>query len=59
MSKPLRVAPPLFRRRVDWFRQVRAFSIDRAREELGYEPKVGIDEGLRRTGAWYKENGYL
>lgn len=59
VCKPLRVAPPLFRRRVDWFRQVRAFSIDRARADLGYEPKVGIDEGLRRTGEWYKANGYL
>ncbi|GJM19012.1 MAG: epimerase [Phycisphaeraceae bacterium] len=59
VCKPLKISPPLFRRRVDWFRQVRAFSIDRARDELGYDPKVGIDEGLRRTGVWYKENGYL
>ncbi len=59
VCKPLKISPPLFRRRVDWFRQVRAFSIDRAREELGYDPKVGLDEGLKRTGVWYKENGYL
>ena len=38
--KPLRVTPPIFRRRVDWFRQVRAFSIDKAKTELGYHPKV-------------------
>lgn len=57
--KPFRIKPPLFRRRADWYRQVRAFSIDKARRELGYEPKVGIDEGLRRTGAWYRENGYI
>lgn len=57
--KPLGVEPPLFRRRADWFRQVRAFSIDRARDELGYEPRIGLDEGLRRTGAWYLENGYV
>jgi sterol-4alpha-carboxylate 3-dehydrogenase (decarboxylating) len=25
------------------------FSIDRARRELGYEPTIGIDEGIRRT----------
>ena len=56
---PLRVSPPLFRRRVDWFRQVRAFRIDRARDELGYAPAVGLDEGLRRTFEWYRENGYL
>ena len=28
-------------------RQVRAFKIDKAKRELGYDPKVGIDEGLR------------
>jgi nucleoside-diphosphate-sugar epimerase len=56
---PLRISPPIFRRRVDWFRQVRAFRIDRARDELGYEPRVGIEEGLRRTYDWYRANGYL
>ena len=57
--KPFGISPPLFRRRIDWFRQVRAFRIDRARQELGYEPAVGIDEGLRRTAEWYRDNGYL
>lgn len=57
--KPFGINPPIFPRRVDWFRQVRAFRIDKARRELGYRPQVGIDEGLRRTGEWYKENGYL
>jgi nucleoside-diphosphate-sugar epimerase len=57
--KPLPAEPPLFRRRADWFRQNRAFRIDRARRELGYEPKVDLDEGLRRTARWYREHGYL
>jgi 2-alkyl-3-oxoalkanoate reductase len=56
---PLRISPPLFRRRVDWFRQVRAFSIAKAKRDLGYEPKVGIEEGLRLTADWYRANGYL
>lgn len=59
ICKPLRITPPLFRRRVDWFRQVRAFKIDKARRELGYEPRIDIHEGLKRTGEWYKEMGYL
>jgi nucleoside-diphosphate-sugar epimerase len=59
VCKPLRLTPPLFRRRVDWFRQVRAFSIDLARHELGYQPKVGLEEGLARTAKWYIEKGYL
>lgn len=57
VCKPFGIEPPIFPRRVDWFRQVRAFRIDRARRELGYEPRVGIDEGLRRTAEWYRATG--
>jgi nucleoside-diphosphate-sugar epimerase len=56
---PLRITPPIFRRRVSWFRQVRAFSIEKARRDLGYQPRIGIEEGLKRTADWYKNNGYL
>lgn len=59
ICKPFGINPPLFPRRVDWYRQVRAFRIDKARRELGYEPRVGIDEGLRKTAEWYKEHHYL
>lgn len=57
--KPLPWDPPLFRRRADWFRQNRAFTIDKARSELGYEPAIDLDTGLQRTYEWYKDNGYL
>jgi nucleoside-diphosphate-sugar epimerase len=30
--------------------------IMRAREALGYTPKVGFEEGLRQTVAWYREH---
>ena len=53
------VTPPLFPRRADWYRQERAFQIEKARHELGYEPRVGLAEGLRRTAEWYWEEGYL
>ncbi|MBN1963007.1 MAG: oxidoreductase, partial [Anaerolineae bacterium] len=56
---PLRITPPLFRRRVDWFRQNRAFDISKARRELGYDAKVKLPEGLQRTAEWYRQNGYL
>jgi 2-alkyl-3-oxoalkanoate reductase len=57
--KPFGIEPPIFPRRVDWFRQVRAFRIDKAKRELGYKPRIGIDEGLKRTGDWYKATGRL
>jgi nucleoside-diphosphate-sugar epimerase len=56
---PLGIEPPLFRRRADWFRQNRAFRIDRARRELGYDPQVDLATGLARTARWYQDNGYL
>jgi nucleoside-diphosphate-sugar epimerase len=37
----------------------RLLSIDRARDELGFEPKVGLDEGMRRTVRWYREQGLV
>ncbi|HEX6052242.1 MAG TPA: NAD-dependent epimerase/dehydratase family protein [Gemmatimonadaceae bacterium] len=59
VCRPFGIAPPIFPRRVDWYRQNRAFDITRAKRELGYIARVGLDEGLRRTAAWYIENGYV
>ena len=59
VCSPFGITPPIFPRRVDWFRQDRAFDISRAKRELNYEPRVGLDEGLRRTAAWYRQHGYL
>ena len=55
ICKPLRLTPPIFRRRIDWFRQVRAFDISKAREKLGYQPRIDLKTGLKRTGHWYRE----
>ena len=59
LCKPFGIEPPIFPRRVDWFRQVRAFDISKAKTELNYNPRVGIDEGLKRTGQWYQEHQYI
>jgi len=56
---PLGIEPPLHRRRVDFWTKSRAFTIDKARRLLGYDPKVGLDEGIARTAAWYREAGWL
>jgi nucleoside-diphosphate-sugar epimerase len=59
ICKPFHLTPIIFPRRVDWYRQNRAFKIDKAKKELGYIPRIGIDEGLQRTGKWYRDEGYL
>ncbi len=56
---PLRVEPPLYRRRVDFFTKSRAFDIARARAELGFAPQVGLREGIRRSLEWYRAKGWL
>jgi dihydroflavonol-4-reductase len=56
---PLRVQPPLYRRRVDFYTKSRAFDTTRARTELGFVPQVDLSEGIRRTAAWYGEQGLL
>lgn len=56
---PLGVEPPLHVRRVRFFRNNRAFSIEKARRVLGFEPKVGLEEGMRRTVDWYRAKGLL
>ena len=30
-----------------------------ARQELGYEPQVKLEEGVRRSIKWYRDNGWL
>jgi nucleoside-diphosphate-sugar epimerase len=59
VSKVFGIRPPVFRRRLSWFKTNRAFRIDRARAELGYYPRVRLSEGLTRTAFWYRNAGYL
>ena len=56
---PLRVEPPIFRRRVDFYTKSRAFDTTRARTEIGFNPQIDLVEGLRRTAVWYREQGWL
>jgi len=56
---PLRLDPPLHRRRVDFFTKSRAFDISRARAELGYAPATMLRDGIGRTLAWYRAAGWV
>ena len=59
ICRPLGIEPPIFRRRVDFFTKSRAFDITRARTEIGFAPRVGLREGIRRTLDWYRTEGWL
>ncbi|MFN8093003.1 MAG: NAD-dependent epimerase/dehydratase family protein [Vicinamibacteria bacterium] len=56
---PLGIDPPLHRRRVDFWTKSRAFTTEKARRLLGYEPQVSLDEGIARTVASYRAAGWL
>jgi nucleoside-diphosphate-sugar epimerase len=56
---PFGIDPPLHRRRVDFWTKSRAFTTEKARRLLGYEPRVSLEEGIARTAASYREAGWL
>ncbi|HEV2843849.1 MAG TPA: oxidoreductase, partial [Thermoanaerobaculia bacterium] len=56
---PLKREPPLHRRRVSFFQNNRAFSVRKAKEVLGFRPRMGLEASLRATIGWYRERGWL
>jgi nucleoside-diphosphate-sugar epimerase len=56
---PLRVEPPIYRRRVAFYTKNRAFTTERANRLLGYEPIIDDRTGIGETADWYRANGYL
>jgi dihydroflavonol-4-reductase len=59
ICRPFGVNPPLYPRRLEFFTLNRSFSIAKARELLGYEPQITLQEGFARTGEWYKHHGLI
>jgi nucleoside-diphosphate-sugar epimerase len=57
--KPFNIDPPLHRRRVAFFTKARAFSVDKAKRLIGFQPEVSLEVGLSRTAGWYRSMGYL
>jgi nucleoside-diphosphate-sugar epimerase len=44
---------------VDFLTRPQPYSVERARRELGYVPRVDLDGGMRRVEAWLRETGEL
>ena len=57
--KPMRIDPPLHRRRLDFFRKTFVFSTDKARRLLGFSPEIAFAAGARDTAEWYGRQGLL
>ena len=56
---PLGIEPPIFRRRVDFYTKSRAFDTTRAQTELGFAPRVDLEQGIKFTADWYRRKGLL
>ena len=50
---------PLTRSRVKFLTHSRIYDISRAKSELGYTPRVELEEGMKLTAAWYFKHHYL
>lgn len=59
LCKPLGIDPPLHTRRVEFFVKSRAFDNQKARDLIGYQPKVSTAQGVAKTIEWYEANGHL
>ena len=59
LCAPFGIEPPLYRRRVDFYTKSRAFDIARARQDIGYAPRVGLKEGIARTLDWYRAHRWI
>ncbi len=56
---PLKLKPPIYRRRVDFFTKSRSFDISKALKILKFEPKVDIIQGITNSISWYREQNIL
>jgi nucleoside-diphosphate-sugar epimerase len=59
LQSVIRIEMPLNRERVDFMTSDRTYDGSRARRDLGFAPKVSLDEGMGRAVAWYREKGWL
>lgn len=59
LCKPLGINPPLYRRRVDFFRKTRSFDISKAKRELNFSPQVDLKTGLELAANWYRNQNFL
>jgi len=59
LSKVIKINPPLFRDRIVSLTANHSCDCSKARKELGYNPKVPLEEGLRRMVKYYKDNDLI
>jgi nucleoside-diphosphate-sugar epimerase len=51
--------PKISRETVRYLARQSSFSIEKAKRELGYQPRFSLQEGMKLTEKWLRETGYL
>jgi nucleoside-diphosphate-sugar epimerase len=51
--------PKITRQAVGFLTRKARFSIEKARRELGYKPRLSLKEGMQITEQWLREEGHL
>lgn len=59
LCRPLKIEPPIYRRRVAFYTKDRMFNTDKMRSVLGYHTEHSNIEGIVQTTRWYLEKGWL
>ena len=59
LFRPFGGAPPLNHRRLGFFLNHRNYDVTKARTLLGFEPRISVEDGVRRTLEWYKREGWI
>ena len=59
LCKPLKIEPPIYRRRVAFYSKDRHFDISKMKNVLGYSPRHSNKDGIIETADWYVEQGWL
>jgi len=59
VCRPLKIAPPLYRRRVAFFTKDRSFNTSKIRNRLGFVYGRTTEAGLRDTARWYRDHGWV
>lgn len=56
---PLKIQPPIYRRRVDFYIKNRSFDISKAKRDLGFKSSQPFELELKEIIQWYKERSLL
>jgi nucleoside-diphosphate-sugar epimerase len=59
ICKPLKIEPPIYRRRVAFYSKDRYFSTRKLREVLGYHILYENERGIIDTARWYRDHRWI